>query len=149
MTIWLDCFADNPVTGTVVQASDQSPIAGANVLLKNAKGKLLAYGVTDANGRFSIMPPSTSENLTIHVAIMGYSTYSAPLALDGNPLVIRMEEGSFQLQEVTVKADRIRESEDTITYNVGSFAQKQDRSIGDVLKRMPGIDVANNGKIQY
>ena len=63
MTIWLDCFADNPVTGIVVLASDQSPIAGANVLLKNAKGKLLAYGVTDANGRFSIMPPSTSENI--------------------------------------------------------------------------------------
>ena len=39
MTIWLDCFADNPVTGTVVQASDQSPIAGANVLLKNVEGK--------------------------------------------------------------------------------------------------------------
>ena len=49
MTIWLDCFADNPVTGTVVQASDQSPIAGANVLLKNVEGK--------------IMPPSTSENI--------------------------------------------------------------------------------------
>lgn len=149
LAIGLDCFAGNPVTGTVVQTSDQSPIAGANVLLKNAEGKLLAYGVTDANGRFSIMPPSTSENLTIHVAIMGYRTYSAPLALDGNPLVISMEEGTFQLQEVTVKADRIRESGDTITYNVGSFAQKQDRSIGDVLKRMPGIDVANNGKIQY
>ena len=80
---------------------------------------------------------------------MGYRTYSAPLVLDGNPIVIRMEEGSFQLQEITVKADRIRESGDTITYNVGSFAQKQDRSIGDVLKRMPGIDVAKNGKIQY
>lgn len=38
MTIWLDCFAGNPVTGTVVQASDQSPIAGANVLLKMPKG---------------------------------------------------------------------------------------------------------------
>ena len=145
----LGTFADNPITGTVIQTSDQSPIAGANVLLKNAEGKLLAYGVSDANGRFSIMPPATSGELTIHVTIMGYRTYSAPLALDGNPLVIRMEEGAFQLQEVTVKADRIRESGDTITYNVGSFAQKQDRSIGDVLKRMPGIDVANNGKIQY
>ena len=109
LTICLDGFAGTPVTGTVVQASDQSPIAGANVLLKNAEGKLLAYGVSDANGRFSIMPPATSEELTIHVTIMGYRTYSAPLALDGNPLVIRMEEGAFQLQEVTVKADRIRE----------------------------------------
>ena len=148
-TISLASFAGNPVTGRVVQSSDQSPIAGANVLLKNADGKLLAYGVSDADGQLSIMPPSTSERLTIHVTLIGYRTYSAPLALDGKPLVIRMEEGTFQLQEVTVKADRIRESGDTVTYNVGSFAQKQDRTIGDVLKRMPGIDVAKNGKIQY
>ena len=46
LTICLDGFAGTPVTGTVVQASDQSPIAGANVLLKNVEGKLLAYGVT-------------------------------------------------------------------------------------------------------
>ena len=149
VTISLDCFANNPVTGTVVHASDQSPIASVNVLLKDANGKLLAYGTSDANGRFSITLPSVNEKLSIHVTKMGYRFYSAPLVLDGKPIIIRMEEGAFQLQEVTVKANRIRESGDTVTYTVGSFAQKQDRSIGDVLKRMPGIDVANNGKIQY
>ena len=149
MTMCLHCFADTPVTGRVVQASDQSPIPGANVLLKDAGGKLVAYGVSDADGRFSIMLPSTSENLSINASMLGYKSYSAPLVLDGKPVIIKLEEGAFQLQEVTVKADRIRESGDTITYNVGSFAQKQDRTIGDVLKRMPGIDVAGNGKIQY
>ena len=137
VTISLECFADNTVTGTVVQASDQSPIAGANVLLKDANGKLLAYGVSDANGRFSIMLPSTSENLTINATKIGYRLYSAPLVSDNKPIIIRMEKGAFQLQEVTVKADRIRESGDTITYTVRSFSQKQDRTIGDVLKRMP------------
>ena len=112
LTICLHSFADNPVTGTVVQASDQSPIAGANILLKDADGKLLAYGVSDANGRFSIMLPSSSENLFTHAAKIGYQLYSAPLVLDGKPIVISMKEGSFQLQEVTVKADRIRESGD-------------------------------------
>ena len=149
VTISLPSFAGNPVIGTVVQASDQSPIASANVLLKDADGKLLAYGTSDIDGRFSITLPPVNKKLSIHVTKMGYRFYSAPLVLDGKPIIIRMEEGAFQLQEVTVKVDRIRESGDTITYTVRSFAQKQDRSIGDVLKRMPGIDVANNGKIQY
>ena len=87
ITICPDCFADNPVTGTVVQASDKTPITGANVLLKNAYGKILAYGVSDADGGFSIMPPSTSEDLTIHVTIMEYRSYSAPLEFDSNPIV--------------------------------------------------------------
>ena len=122
VTISLECFADNTVTGTVVQASDQSPIAGANVLLKDANGKLLAYGVSDANGRFSIMLPSTSENLTINATKIGYRLYSAPLVSDNKPIIIRMEKGAFQLQEVIVKADRIRENGDTIAYNVFPIA---------------------------
>ncbi|MDE5772835.1 MAG: hypothetical protein K2H86_00070, partial [Muribaculaceae bacterium] len=43
----------------------------------------------------------------------------------------------------------IRENGATVIYSVGAFAEKQDRSIGDVLSRMPGIDVSQSGKIQY
>lgn len=60
-----------------------------------------------------------------------------------------MESGNIQLQEVQVKADPIREQGDTVIYNVVNFAQHQDKSIGDVLARMPGISVEKSGKIQY
>lgn len=149
MTGFLNVSAENLITGSVVQTSDKSPISGANILIKDANGKILAYGVSATNGHFSIKLSSTSEKLFISAAMIGYKSYSAPLALDGKPLVIKMEKGALQLQEVVVKANRIRENGDTITYTVNSFAQRQDRTIGDVLKRMPGIDVTNNGKIQY
>ena len=149
MTGILGVSAANPITGSIVQAADHSPISGANVLIKDANGKIVAYGVSALDGRFSIKLSPTSEKLSISATMIGYKPYSAPLALDGKPLVIKMEEGALQLQEVIVKADRIRENGDTVTYTVGSFAQRQDRTIGDVLKRMPGIDVATSGKIQY
>lgn len=60
-----------------------------------------------------------------------------------------MKPSTTILKEVAIKAERIREQGDTIIYNVVSFALAQDRSIGDVLKRMPGINVSNSGKIQY
>ncbi len=145
----LSAFAQNPITGTVVQASDNAPISGANILIKNVGGKIVAYGISTSDGGFSIRLSATGEKLSINATRIGYTPYSASLVLDGKPIAIRMKEGNLQLQEVVVKADRIRESGDTITYRVGSFSQKQDRTIGDVLKRMPGIDVANNGKIQY
>lgn len=145
----LNVYAEDRITGVVVQASDNSPISGANILIRDANGKILAYSASNHNGRFSIKLSSKQEELSINATMISYKPYSAPLVLDGNPLVIKMEEGEFKLQEVVIKADRIRENGDTITYHVGSFAQKQDRTIGDVMKRMPGIDVANNGKIQY
>lgn len=147
--ISLSAFAKNIITGTVAEASDRSPIVGANVLIKDSNGKMLTYGISDDGGRFSIETPDGAENLYIQVTMIGYKTFSAPCKANAQPWTILMEERALQLQEVVVKADRIRENGDTITYNVGSFAQKQDRTIGDVLKRMPGIDVANNGRIKY
>ena len=47
----------------------------------------------------------------------------------------------IQLKEVTVKAKKIRQRGDTLIYQVATFAKDGDRSIGDVLKKMPGIQV--------
>lgn len=143
-------FADDRlVTGSVVEASDNTPIVGANILIKDIDGKIIAYGISATDGGFSIKILSEKDNLSINASMLGYKPYSAPLAFDGRPIVIKMQEGVKQLKDVIIKAERIRESGDTITYTVDSFAQKQDKSIGDVLKRMPGIEVSNNGKIQY
>ena len=85
----------------------------------------------------------------LEVSMMSFAKKTIPLDSVSFPLTVLLEPGTTLLKEVTVKADRIREQGDTITYNVGSFAQQQDRSIGDVLKRMPGINVEQSGKIQY
>jgi len=118
-------------------------------MAKNLNGKLVGFSSSDDLGKFSIKINEPADSLYISSTMLGYKPFSTKLRVDGTPLTILMEEGALQLQEVVVKADRIRENGDTITYNVNSFAQKQDKTIGDVLKRMPGIDVANNGKIQY
>lgn len=137
------------VIGNVVEILTGKSIPGANVIAKNLNGKLIGFSSSDENGMFSIKINEPVDSLFMNATMLGYKPYTAKTSVDGTPFTILMEEGALQLQEVVVKADRIRENGDTITYNVSSFAQKQDKTIGDVLKRMPGIDVANNGKIQY
>ena len=56
---------------------------------------------------------------------------------------------NIELKEVTIKAQKIRQRDDTLVYSVATFAKDGDRSIGDVLKKMPGIQVADDGKITY
>lgn len=135
--------------GNVAETISGESIPGVNVIAKNHNGKLIGFSTTDHVGNYSITINEQSDSLFISANMLGYKPFSKKIKVGSEPITILLEEGSFQLQEVVVKADRIRENGDTITYNVSSFAQKQDRTIGDVLKRMPGIDVANNGKIQY
>ncbi len=136
------------VSGTVVDKESNEPLTGASVIVKGADGKIKKYATSKGDGGFAMSLPSVT-GCRLEVSMMSFAKKTIPLDSVSFPLIVYLEPGTTLLKEVTVKADRIREQGDTITYNVGSFAQSQDRSIGDVLKRMPGIDVSQSGKIQY
>lgn len=144
----LSVVAQVDVRGTVIDKEANEPLVGASVIIKGADGRIKKFASTKADGAFAMQLPSVS-GCRLEVTMMSFAKQSLPLDSVSFPLTVYMEAGATLLKEVTVKADRIREQGDTITYNVGSFAQSQDRSIGDVLKRMPGIDVSQSGKIQY
>lgn len=136
------------VSGTVVDKESNETLTGASLIVKGADGKIKKYTTSKGDGGFAMSLPSVA-GCRLEVSMMGFAKKTIPLDSVSFPLTVYLEPGITLLKEVTVKADRIREQGDTITYNVGSFAQQQDRSIGDVLKRMPGINVDQSGKIQY
>lgn len=136
------------VSGIVVDKESNEPLAGASVIVKGADGKIKKYATSKGDGGFAMSLPSVA-GCRLEVSMISFAKQSIPLDSVKFPLTVYMEPGSTLLKEVTVKADRIREQGDTITYGVSAFAQAQDRSIGDVLKRMPGINVEQSGKIQY
>ncbi len=136
------------VGGTVLEGGTGEPLPGASVILRNAEGKIRKYTSTDANGAFALQSQSI-QGYTLNVSLLGFAKQTFSLDSVSLPLTIVLVPATTALKEVAVKADRIREQGDTISYNVGGFAQAQDRSIGDVLKRMPGLDVSNDGRIKY
>src|SRR3546814_12824700 len=61
-----------------------------------------------------------------------------------------MENLAIDLSEVEIKSKPIiRNIGDTLSYNIDSFAKNEDRSISDVIKRLPGMEVNENGKIKF
>ena len=119
------------VSGKVVDKESNEPLTGASVIVKGADGKIKQYTTSKGDGGFAMSQPSVA-GCRLEVSMMGFAKKTIPLDSVSFPLTVYLEPGITLLKEVTVKADRIREQGDTITYNVGSFAQAQDRSIGDV-----------------
>ena len=144
----VSAMAQVNVSGTVVDKENREPLTGASVIIKGTDGKIKKFSTSKKDGAFAMSVPSVA-GCRLEVSMMSFAKKTIPLDGATFPFTVELEPGSTLLKEVTVKADRIREQGDTITYNVGSFAQQQDRSIGDVLKRMHGINVSNSGKIQY
>ena len=118
--------AQTNVTGKIIDREDNEPLVGASVIVKGADGKIKKFASSKSDGGFSMTIPSVNS-CRLEVTMMSFAKQSIPLDSVDFPLTVYMEPGTTLLKEVTVKADRIREQGDTITYNVGSFAQQQDR----------------------
>ena len=125
------------------------PIAGVNVIVRHCSDNgILTYATTADNGTFSLhISCDNLANYTLQVTCLGYEQQT--LGLTDTNYSIKLIEKAFELQEVSVKADKIIQNRDTTSYFVASFATTKDRTIGDVLTNMPGINVADNGKISY
>lgn len=56
---------------------------------------------------------------------------------------------SLELKEVVVTAKKIKQSGDTISYSAATYRGKNDKTLEDLLRKMPGIEVKADGQITY
>jgi hypothetical protein len=110
---------------------------------------LLSYAYSDDNGNYQITFSGEEKELLIVVSGMGIATQTKTIQNRSQTVNFIVTEEEFQLKEVVIKSQKISYSKDTINYLVSAFSDDKDFVIGDVLKKMPGIDVAASGQISY
>jgi uncharacterized membrane protein YgcG len=143
------------VTGKVVSSKDKSPIDYASVAVKSLKDSSVA-GVTNtaSNGTFEIkgLAPG-SYRLT--VAYLGLAnankdftvTAAAPAVNAGT---LAMENTGLNLNTVEIKGvvTPVVVKKDTLEFNASAFKVRENAVVEDVLKKLPGVDVAKDGSIK-
>jgi hypothetical protein len=133
-----------------IKNSKSEALSRINILVHIPGTELLvAFSVSDEEGVFQTEVNSTSDSLHIEVSSVHYRNKSLTIANSSQYLQLQLEKEQMQLESFTVNAPAIRQYGDTISYLVSSFAGKDDRSIEDVLRNMPGIEVEPNGRILY
>ena len=127
------------LVGSVTDEESGEPVAGAIVQAVGGKN----YTLTNNDGRFSLK----GEARQIRVQSMGYR--SIVVDVTEGPMHIKMKPEATQLKDVIIKAPDIIQKSDTLVYSMSKWAQKQDRNMADVLRRLPGVEVAEDGGIKY
>ena len=136
--------------GTVILAEADTPVAGVVVSVQRANGdKVLAYGMTDENGHFSISLSGARDSLFLTASSMMTETAMVPVTSPEKNIIIRVREKKLALRESIIQAPKVTMRGDTLNYNVSSYSKSEDWNIGEVLKRIPGIKVASDGEIFY
>ena len=136
------------IRGKVID-SNQEILEGANVIALGNNNHTICFSITDAKGSYLLSIPDSIKPQKVTVRYIGYETLTLPFSEIKDEMTITMKAGKFQLKEVKVKASKIRTMGDTLSYSVNAFKQGQDRSIADVIKKMPGLEVSENGSVNY
>ena len=139
--------AGRQVTGRVTDAKTGKGVSYVTCKTLGERDSLMAYALTDGTGAFTLTLPDGAE--AVEFTLMGYDKKRMKARDARQGMRVRLAPSGIMLKEVTVKARPIDIHKDTINYNVAAFQGKEDRYIEDVLKKMPGIEVADNGAIRY
>jgi len=142
------------VTGKVVERGNNLPVEQATVRLLTGKDSLLVGGVVSSrNGAFTIKNIKQGSYL-LHVTYVGYEPVYQPLHITGkvNPVkvgTIELSDGAIELGEAVVigKANEVVVRNDTVEYNADSYKVTEGSVLEDLLKKMPGVEIASDGKV--
>ena len=136
--------------GCVLSEEALAPIAGLVISVQSSTEEtIVAYGTTDEDGKFSLSIPEGKDNLRLTVSSMMTETVSVPIVAGNDEIRITVKEKRLILRESKVHAPKVDIQGDTINYNVSSYLKEDDRNIGEVLKRLPGVTVTAEGEIFY
>ena len=136
------------ISGRIVD-TDKEGLDGANVLVRDSAKHVVCYAIAGEDGKFSLEISPEKKPVKVTVSFMGFQTLEMPVSALKDGMVIKMKKGKFLLKEVKVKGSKIRNQGDTLVYSVAAFRQGQDRSIADVIAKMPGMEVSESGQVSY
>lgn len=135
-------FAQNQLTGTVRDAQNGQPVAGAAVV---ARG--LSLGAhTDSVGGFSLNLGQHSGAITLTITAIGYQKAEAA-AEAGQTLVISLQSEALRTDDVVITAARgLEQHPEDLTVSVQVVKQRAidlqgTADITRSLTQMPGVDV--------
>lgn len=140
--------AQTLIEGTLLDAKGKAAEGYVTATERNT-GNILSYADADAKGNYRLTFNAEADSLVLVASGLGFGQVRKVVANRSQRLDFRIEERALELKEVTVRAKKIWQMGDTISYNVAAYTQQGDRVIADVLKRMPGMEVTSGGGIKF
>jgi hypothetical protein len=145
----LTAYSQVVISGIVTDTLGK-PLSSLNVLIfSKHSDEIKAFDFTDEDGKFKIEVKIDSDSLDILVSSIHCEKIKNTLPNKTQKVNFVLKPDIKLLESITIKAKPIDKWGDTLSYLVERFAGKEDKSIEDVLRKMPGIEVEENGRILY
>ncbi|WP_312991304.1 TonB-dependent receptor [Chryseobacterium flavum] len=142
-------FAQKTVSGKITD-DDGVAIPSASVTIEEpGKDAILAYAITNSKGEYKVVFTSAEANVDLKVKAFNQKPLTKQISNSDQIQNFKMQSEATEIKEVQLKTKMITARGDTISYDLKAFNSKNDRTLADVMKKIPGIEVNKDGTILY
>lgn len=133
-------------------ADTDEPIAYATVYLTPQNDTLITnFAVSDEEGK-AVIKDITPGRYQVNAEMIGYHSYQRIHNLKGTQIdlgIIKLEENPEDIDPASITAigNAIAVKNDTLIYNTSAFRVGENAMLEDLLKKMPGMEVAPDGTV--
>ncbi|MCW9036774.1 carboxypeptidase regulatory-like domain-containing protein [Altibacter sp.] len=136
-----------------IKDSIGEPLEFANVIASvKESGDIESYAITNYEGRYQLDLPA-NKTYVLRASFLGYQTKEYEISVPENSETIQQD---IVLNPIADELDGVEivyempvvVKGDTIVYNADSFTTGEERKLGDVMKKLPGVEVNDQGEIE-
>ena len=135
----------------VVTDSKAGPLEMANVMaINNDTNAMDSYAITNDKGKF-VLSLKADTHYSIKISFLGMQNREIEIVTNTENITktIVLQEGGIELNGVEIVREMpVSIKGDTIVYNADSFKSGTERKLEDVLKKLPGVEVNDDGEVE-
>lgn len=150
----LDVYAQKPVLHGLLKSNDGEALPGATVVLLNESDSTMhSFTISDFEGKFRLKNVSKGDYV-LQITFVGFASIKKGISISDATSyelgTIAMTPQDEILGDVTIEAERIpiQIKDDTIQYNAAAFKTQPNATVEELLKKLPGVEVEDDGTIK-
>ncbi len=140
------------ITGKLTDKESKEPLSQVTLQLLKTDSTFVAGAISDDNGNFSLQAEQNGRYI-LRFSSVGYTDVTKNVTVADNKNVrlgnITMSADAIMLSAVTAlgNAPKVVLKEDTFVYNTSAYRVAEGSAIEELVKKLPGAQVSDDGKI--
>lgn len=138
------------ISGTVIDSLG-IPLPMANVIAYGSNNTMGGFGITNTEGRYQLNGLKQDSTYVLKVSFLGMKPIEETVEKIQSDMVKNfiMIDGADQLDAISIVYEMpVTIRGDTIVYNSDSFTNGTEKKLEDVLKKLPGMEVNEDGDVE-
>lgn len=144
-------YSQTRILSGIVTDTLNTPLENANIIATpNSEKEQLKFSISDNKGRYELI---LKKNVKYDIAIsyIGYldQTFILDINEDNITKNFKLKSSNLELSEIIINYEYkpIEIKQDTLIYNIKNFINGNELKMKEVLEKLPGVEVDENGNV--